>query len=186
MLRGSIIMKMVALTFVLLCFGYSYCFNATLPRQPTKQKFLFERSYTNFAWGYQHAGVYIDNQGYVYSYAYQIGEKPWSPQQADSFTELELEERYSHARKLVRTVDSKELLEKYKLIGQASKGQYSKRLQKGADQGAFVSSCYVYDEATGRYKEIELRVKGDWNYENLSPAARELADWLETLNASLK
>jgi hypothetical protein len=165
-------MKMVALTFVLLCFGYSYSFDAapslphnqsqpSLPRQLKKQKFLFERSSTNFAWGYHHAGIYLDNQGNVYRYAYQTGEKPWSPQQADSFTEQELEERYSHGRKLLRTINWKDLLEKYRLIGQASKGRYSKRVQRGADQGAFVSICYVYDEATGRYKKIELRVKGD-------------------------
>jgi len=182
-------MKVAALIFVLLCSALILPCNQSQPSlsgQIMKQKFLFERSYTNFAWGYQHAGIYLDNQGNVYSYAYQMGEKPWSPQQADSFTEPELEERYSHGRKLVRTIDSKELLEKYRLIGQASKGQYSKRLQRGADQGAYVSSCYVYDEATGRYKEIELRVKGDWNYENLSPAARELAEWLESLKAPMK
>lgn len=185
-------MKMVALTFVLLCFGYSYGFNQapSLPQnqsepslslQLRKQKFLFESSYTNHAWGYQHDGIYIDNQGNVYRYAYQKGDKPWLPQ-SNSFTEQELEEKYSHGRKLVKTIDSKELLEKYRLIGQASKERYSKRLGGGADQGAIVSSCYVYDEATGSYKAIELGVEGDWTYENLSPVARELAEWLESLS----
>lgn len=180
-------MKILSLTVILACFYCGYALthqsHSASAEKLGKQKFLFETSYTNFAWGYQHRGTYIDNQGNVYEFAYKPGDKHWQPQQPDSLTERELEEQYSHGRKLIRTIERKELLEKYRLIEKAAKGEFSKRVSRGADMGAYVSSCYLYDEHTGRYRRVELRVTGDWSYENLSPAAGELADWLERAKA---
>jgi hypothetical protein len=150
------------------------------------QKFLCERSYTNFAWGFQHRGIYVDGRGTVYSYAYQRGEKPWSRGRDAMLTEQALEEKYRHSRKVVGAVDPRELQEKVRLIGVASQGEYSERVQRGADQGGTASLCYLYDAVTDRYRPVELKVEGDWNSENLSPSAKELVRWLETLGAPTK
>jgi hypothetical protein len=190
-------MKMMVLTLLILCIGGGSSFNgatsrvqnqssSSLTEKLKKQKFLFEKSYTNFAWGYQHAGIYVDNQGKVYQYSYGAADKPWSPKQIEAITEQELEEKYSHGKTLLGTIDPQVLFEKYQLIAQASKGRYSRHVQRGADQGSLGTSCYVYNEATGCYKEIDLQVSGDWSYENLSPAARKLANWLDSLKDSFK
>jgi hypothetical protein len=186
-------MKRVAYPLVILCLGVSFCTSGaadsqtdesqrSLPEPSNTPKIFCERSYTNFAWGYQHRGVYVDPQGNVYSYAYAAGDKPWSPR-TDSPAEQELEEKYSHGRKFVKKIAPQELVNKYRLVELASTGQYSKRVQQGADRGAYVSRCYVFDTATDRYKEVELKVEGDWSYENLAPSAKQLTTWLESLNA---
>jgi hypothetical protein len=153
-----------------------------LPKPSMKHRIFCEKSYTNFAWGYQHRGVYVDPQGNLYSYASAAGDKPWSPE-TGSPTEQELERKYSRGRKLIRKIDPQELLEKYRLVEPATKGQFSKRVQEGADRGEIVSQCYSFDAATGRYKEVEFKVEGDWSYENVAPSAKALAQWLESLKA---
>jgi hypothetical protein len=55
----------------------------------------------------------------------------------------------------------------------------------GASGKAIDCLCYAYDEKKGLYREVKLRKRGDWNSDNLSPAAKELADWLESLNAEV-
>ncbi len=186
-------MKICADTLILLCFTCNCWVNgvfdslaegsqAFLSQQPSERKWVCERSYTNFAWGYQHQGIYVDHQGNLYRYAYHTGDRPWSPQRTDAPTEQELAEKYGHGRELIKRIDQQELLRLSSLLEPASRGPYSRRVQRGADQGAIVSQCYVFDAATGRYKEIELQVAGDWRYGNLAPSAQELMRWLESLD----
>ncbi|MFV0415069.1 MAG: hypothetical protein ACK5NG_01730, partial [Chthoniobacterales bacterium] len=66
-------------------------------------------------------------------------------------------------------------------IGPAETGKLSEPKSVMRDAGITTSSCYVYDVKTKIYKRIKLREAGDWSQENLSPAAQELANWLETL-----
>ena len=103
------------------------------------------------------------------------------PASTQSPTEQELEAKYSHGRKLLRTVDAKELAAMIPLIAQAKKGPYSRHEPTGADRGGFGSTCYWYDAATRRYREVEIEEEGDFTYKNLSPAAAALARWLVSL-----
>lgn len=169
-------MHYIFLILILLGFGSSAATQNT-------QKIYCERSSTNFAWGYQHHGVYVDPEGNLYSYTYQRSDKPWSPKQDDAPTAQELEDKYSHGKKLIRKIEPQEWQAKLKLLVAASNGQMSKRKQSGADMGSNVCRCYVPDATNQRYKPIELRVQGDWSYENLAPSAKALADWLESLPA---
>ena len=144
-----------------------------------EQKFLCERSYTNFAWGYQHSGTYVDNEARVYRYS---ARRQVAPKQESVVTEAELEEKYSQGRTLLRTVPPDDIDRMRRLIADASKGPYSEKVQRGADAGATVSSCYVYDGNGKTYREIELDVRGDWSYRNVSPAARQLTEWLTAIS----
>ena len=147
-------------------------------------KVYCERSYTNFAWGYQHHGIYVDAEGNLYSYSYQPKEKPWAPKQGDAPTAEELADKYDHGKKLIRKIEPQEWQASFKLLAAASQGKLSKRKQSGADMGSNVCRCYVFDEATNRYKDIPLRVQGDWSYENLAPSAKTLVDWLDSLQGN--
>lgn len=146
---------------------------------PIEQKFLCESSYTNFATGYQHSGTYVDNDANVYRYNV---EKQVTPKQENAITEAELEAKYSQGRKLLKTVPPDEIGKMHQLIAAASKGTYSEKVQRGADAGAVVSSCYLYDANAKTYREIELVVSGDWSYRNESPAARQLTEWLARIS----
>jgi hypothetical protein len=144
------------------------------------QRFVCERSYTNFAWGYQHSGIFVDREGRVYRFSDRTDVLRRPPQRPD-LTEAEMDQNYGAERQLVRTVSSDELLAMYRLIPAAAKGHHSKRVSAGADRGASVSACYVFDAAEKRYRKVELAVAGDWEYRNLAPEAQELAVWLASL-----
>lgn len=158
--------------------------SASSSSQAIKQKFLFEKRYVNFAWSYQYAGIYIDGNGGIYSYAYRQGDKPHISPSGNLYTEQELEDKYNHNKKRIGEIKLEILAEKFKLIESASKGGYSEPISRGADQGTNSVVCYTYDAATGRYREVTLITKGDMNYENLSESARVLTKWLESLNLS--
>jgi hypothetical protein len=144
-----------------------------------EQKFLCERSYTNFAWGYQHSGTYVDNDARVYRYK---AERQVTPKHDGALTEAELEAKHSQGRTLLRTVPPEDIARMRRLIVDASKGPYSEKVQRGADAGATVISCYLYDETAKTYSEIELDVRGDWSYRNVSPAARQLTEWVTAIS----
>lgn len=184
-------MNYLSMILIFMSVIFDYCGNAVIntPNQNASQtlntqKVYCEQSYINFAWGYQHKGIYIDAEGNLYSFSYRRSDKPWSPKQADAPTAEELEDKYSHGRKLIRKIEPQELQAKLKLLAAARNGQLSKRKQSGADMGSNVCRFYVFDEASSRYKEITLRVQGDWSYENLAPSAKLLADWLESLRTN--
>ncbi len=145
------------------------------------QQIICEKRYINFAFGRVHRGIYIDREGNIYSYAYQRGDKAWRQSSDYTYTEEELLEKYDHEKKLIATVKQKEVNAKRELILKASTGAYSERIRRGADQGTYASTCYLYDAATGKYRGITLRKSGDENYENLSEEAKTLSAWLDTL-----
>src|SRR5207237_106692 len=120
----------------------------------------------------------VDRDGGVYRYT--GGERLRTPKR-DDITEEELEAEYSQGRSLVRTVTAQELAKIVPLIEAASRGSYSDRERRGADQGATVTLCYTYDPTTKRYRQVELEVSGDWSYRNLSPGAQQLTRWLTSI-----
>ena len=146
-----------------------------------KQKYLFECSRINFAWGYSYSGFHIDNQGKIYKFEYQRDDKHWAPVNPKEITERELEEKYNHGKKLLGEIAPQELLEKFTLIETAKYGKQSSAKQTASDAGALVLACFDFDEVKGSYRVIELAVEGDRTYGNRSPAAKELSEWLTSL-----
>jgi hypothetical protein len=141
----------------------------------------FEVSYTNYAWGYMHNGIFIDPQGDVYEFMYKRGDKPWRPKESRSVSPQELEDKYSHNRKLIRKIPAEELLVRHALVPAAAKGTTSKAVNTGYDAGARTFGFYLFDPAAGRYKKTVLDTQGDFSSENLAPEARELLKWLKSV-----
>jgi hypothetical protein len=144
------------------------------------QRFVCERSHTNFARGYRHAGIYVDREGGVYRFSVRSTALPRTD--GSSRTEAEMDAKYGPGSTRVRTVPREELLAMFRLIRGAAAGRYSPRVSAGADRGALVSACYLIDAE--RYREVVLDVKGDWEYRNLTSEAQKLTAWLESLERS--
>lgn len=149
------------------------------------QRFVCERSYTNFAWGYQHGGIFVDRDGRVHRFAVR-GTARLAPASTDGLDEAELEAKFGPGPTLLRTVPKDELLAMFRLIPAAAKGRNSEAASVSRDSGAFVSACYLFDTKTQRYRRIELDVKGDWEYRNLAPEAHQLVTWLAALDQPLQ
>jgi hypothetical protein len=129
--------------------------------QPEPQK-LFQSEFTNAAWGYQHEGWYINDDGKVYSFK----NKGNSPEDGD---EIEF----------VHTIDPIILEEKRSLIAAASQGPYSERINTAFDAGSLVYSAFLGNN------EILLRETGDYTQENQSSSAIAILAWLLEIEAEL-
>jgi len=64
------------------------------------------------------------------------------------------------------------------LIPAASKGKLSDPVCVMWDAGLITYKGYLYNGSRNEYIEVILRVSGDDFFENLSPEAKILAEWL--------
>ena len=177
-------MKYYKLLFPLSIFLFHFlsCSDSTdsSTNNSSKQKFLFEVDYVNFAWGFTYHGTYIDELGYVYKNDLKDTKDTFLIE-SDYFTSEYLERKYRHNKQFIKKILLSELNEKAKLIEKASKGNYSDTVSKGEDMGSIEYKGYLYDTHNKKYRPVVLRVEGDYYYENLSIEAKILADWLESV-----
>ena len=148
--------------------------------QPAARPFFCERSHTNFAWSYQHRGIFVDSGGAVFSFRHGRGDSRLLRVHADSMTEQALLARYAPGRTRAATVPAAEMAERYAQLLQARHGALSDRRRRGADMGSTVARCFLPD-AAGVYREVLLRQTGDFQRENTSPSAAQLSRWLDSL-----
>ena len=136
---------------------------------------LFQMEYINFAWGYQHSGWFINNEGEVRRYTPQI----WKIADKDGYFDLgSLRSNYNQATEIIGQVDMHELKTKALLIEGTLNGELGEMNCPGADQGSFTLYCYFWDEEKQKYKQQFLSVSGDCNQQNSTNAAKVLTDFL--------
>jgi len=144
------------------------------------QAILFEISHVNNAWGYVCRGLYVDSQGYVYTYDHS--DQYWNPGNNGFFMEQQLLEKYSHNSVLVDSVTLETLGEMYQQIKPAAEGALSERVNRCNDAGGQLYTAYVVDSRVSKYYPVLVYEAGDWAQKNLSDAAAQLFAWLQTLN----
>lgn len=153
---------------------------ASVPPPSAPRQFFCERSYTNFAWSYQHRGVYVDGDGGVFAFRHGRGDHELLEVDADSLTREALLARFAPGRVRVGEVAPAELAERYAQVLEAREGTLSARRRRGADMGATLRRCFVPD-AGGVYREVLLRESGDFERENTAPEAVGVSRWLDSL-----
>ncbi len=167
-------------SIIVILFGFLLlsCTTTTGPQQPLPARMFLESEYVNNAWGYAHWGWVIDTAGNVVSYDIGKSGSGWRGNESGYYTEAELLDKVHHCDTLRGSIPVDTLLWLQGLV--ASVGNtYSDTARVGADMGAFVSSCYVFVRDSSKYHQIILRVTGDYQYHNTSPAAVALANWIQ-------
>ena len=148
-------------------------------RVPAKdQEILFDVTYTNFAWGYRLSGFYIDRRGDVYSFSRGPDDERWQPHDWDHISEQDLRDKYSINKDRLGTIDRGTLTSMVDMVGQASVGEMTDRVNRCNDFGGRTWAAYVQDPNTGEYEKIRLYQSGDWAQRNKSSAAATLFEWL--------
>jgi hypothetical protein len=149
------------------------------PQPEPRPKIYFETEYVNFArGGYSHNGWFIDTSGAVISYDIGKSGIQWIPNPTGYYTEAELWAKIHHNDTL-RGVVSADTLELLRGLATSSvAGTQSDTVCPGADMGALVYSCYVFQPDSTKFRRIELRVDGDCRHYNTSQSAIELANWM--------
>ncbi len=150
------------------------------------QNIFFEVEYENYAWGYQHRGFYINNDGEVHKYEYEFNAEPWQSNPDNYYSEAELLKKYAPNDSLTQTISLKVVAEKIELIIPAMQSKYSDSARVAADAGALRYICYYYDSVTKEYLQIILAQEGDWEFKKESEAADGLIKWLKYVQLTNK
>jgi hypothetical protein len=149
----------------------------------TSQKILFECFYINFAWGYNHQGFFIDNEGRIMDYS-QYGnynDTIWNfPDNQGNISEQALMENLQKTTIrdiLIDTNILKKYADKIYLVTNNDFTEY----HASYDAGSIVYVCYRYDENTRIYEQVLLSQEGDWVKINNNEYALQISNWLTSI-----
>jgi len=147
-----------------------------------KQKILFEKHYTNWAWSYQNNGFLIDSVGNVRPFDLSKKSVEWNyPDSLGYISKEKMDENLSYCDASNNQLKADSLLHYVNKIWNASKGIISQSNLQMADFGEIRYSAYIYDENTNRYKEVLIRLYGDITRDNSSTEAGEIYSWLNRI-----
>ncbi|MDR1983581.1 MAG: hypothetical protein LBQ28_01980 [Prevotellaceae bacterium] len=148
------------------------------------QDIIFERYYINYAWGYSHSGFMIDKNGLIHVYSQHeiiYSNNNWNfPDDNGYITEENMKENLENTTIAKACINITELHKYAELIALVKENDYSEQ-QQGADMGAVVNICYLYNDKTHTYKHIVLSAHGDWTRINNNPVAKIIDNWLNTI-----
>lgn len=151
--------------------------------QIVKQRIYFQYEYINYAWGFQHTGWMIDSSGNVYCF-----NKPANWYYTDSLgliTSTRMDSNLIETNSVCYKIDKDVLKEKIGLLYVAAKGKISEPSRAGYDGGNLDYLGFTYSKEDKIYKRVVLKQTGDVLIKNSSPAATQLAEWLDSLNYSI-
>ena len=148
--------------------------NPLLSTDPVDSPILFVQCYTNYAWGYQYSGWYVDKEGQIYEVDENTGVKFENINQDSIFSEQMMIELLQSSSKTTNYINHQVLTEMKKLICPASVGQLTEPINVCADFGIMQYFAFIKDLESKGYKAILLFQAGDWAQKNLSQEASEL------------
>lgn len=149
-----------------------------------KQQILFQYDYHNNAWGSQHNGFLIDNNGNILLYN---NPKDWNYPD-NLLLELTEEQVNENIKKceLSKTKIPKEELHKYtNFIRNISSSQVSAKRNISNDAGTTEFNCYQYSESTGTYKIHLIKMEGDFTCENLNFYSKKVTNWMRGIGNNI-
>jgi len=148
-----------------------------------KQKILFQYEYVNYAWGYQHKGFIIDNEGNVLTY-----ENPenWNFQDNNhSISEIQVSENITKCRHSGKKIPVEELQKYTNYIKNIASSKITALKNVAADAGSNEYFCYQYSETSVTYRGYLIKMEGDFTCENLNFYSKKVAAWMKEINNSL-
>ena len=140
----------------------------------------FQVEYVNHAWGYQHHGFIIDQQGNLYDFEKPEGwifaEEGISPRDFRSNLNKAEKEPNAVPATEVKQMEPKALL--------AKTGELTEPENQMYDAGTTVFAVFIFDKNTNKLKKYDLLWEGDLFRENTSQAAKDIAAWLKGIRNS--
>jgi hypothetical protein len=158
--------------------AFTLCGCELVEPAPAGQQYLFDVSYVNFAWGLRWVGLVVEVDGDIVEYE---RDEAWNPEHPDSFTQAELDARYTSTR-VVGHVNQADVLRRLRQLDHVG-GEYTSPGFSCADAGTVTYQGYQYDVPAERYASVVVREEGDQARQYTSSAGREIAEWLIHLAA---
>ena len=144
-----------------------------------KQAILFQVDYVNYAWGYQHNGILIDNLGNVLSYK---NPQYWNFQDEQlNITDTQVRDNMSNCLNSGKRIPADELKKYSGYIKNISSSKVTAPKNVAADAGTMEFICYQYSEHSGTYKGTLIKKEGDFKCENLNFYSKKVSVWLKNI-----
>ncbi len=148
-----------------------------------RQVILFELKYVNYAWGYQHRGFLIDNEGNVLSYNNPEG---WNfPDSEYRLNEKQVGENISRCTHTGIRIPKTELNKYSGYIKNIASSKVTALKDVAADAGSTEYICYQFSENSGTYKGYIIKMEGDFTCENLNFYSKRVAEWMKNINDTI-
>ena len=148
-----------------------------------KQKILFHFEYVNYAWGYQHYGFIIDNEGNVLTY---YNPEVWNfPDKDFALNADQVTENIGYCLNSGKKISKTELQKYTNYIKNIAVSKVTAPKNVAADAGSSEFICYQFSENTGIYKGYIIKTEGDFRSENLNFYSKKVVSWMRTIKSSL-
>jgi hypothetical protein len=144
-----------------------------------KQAILFQVDYVNYAWGYQHNGIIIDNEGNVLSYR---NPQNWNFQDEElNISDSQVRFNMSNCVNSGKKIPEDELKKFSGYIKNISSSKVTAPKNVAADAGSLEFICYQYSAQSGIYKGTLIKKEGDFTCENLNFYSKKVSSWLKNI-----
>ena len=148
-----------------------------------KQAILFQVDYVNYAWGYQHNGFIIDNEGRVLTYK---NPQEWIfPDKDLKLSGSQVHDNIEKCHFSGKTIPREELIKYARYIKNITSSKVTAPKNVAADAGSLEYICYQFSETSGTYKGSLIKMEGDFTCENLNFFSKKVSTWLKNINENL-
>lgn len=140
-----------------------------------KDTVYFQFEYRNYAWGYQHSGFIIDQQGNIYDYT-----KPdnWNFPEDNQISLDDFKDNLAKAQVRLTQIPVSELTQMVILAHAAKNGELTEVKYVMADAGEDTYSIYIVKDGEQTLTKYLLQMRGDLYQKNTSSAADTITNWL--------
>jgi hypothetical protein len=144
---------------------------------------IFQYDYINYAWGYQHNGFIIDNEGNILTYN---NPEEWNFRDKDMIlTEEQVAENISKCQLSGKKIPLEDLQKFTAYIKNIASSKVTASKNVAADSGIAEYLCYLYTGSTNTYKGYLIKTEGDFTRENLNFYSKKVVLWMKDINLSL-
>ena len=148
-----------------------------------KQVILFRFEYINYAWGFQHSGFILDNEGNVLTYN---NPENWNFEDNDfRISDSQVAENISKCVQTGKKISKEELHKYTNYINNIASSKVTALKNVAADAGSLKYICYQFSESTGTYKGSLIKMEGDFTCENLNFYSKKVVAWMRDINDSI-
>ncbi|MBN1780927.1 hypothetical protein JW948_07385 [bacterium] len=144
------------------------------PYENPDSPIVFAMTYTNYAWGYQHNGWYVNDEGRLYRTDKDTSFKFENVRHDSLFTKEILNQLLQAALMTDEILDRGTFSDMKNLIGPSVRGELSTARHLCADAGIWTYFAFTGDAASDGYRSVLLVMAGDWGQKNLSEEAAKL------------
>lgn len=144
-----------------------------------KQILFFQYDHVNHAWGNQHHGFAIDNEGNILTYN---NPGDWNfPDNDLVISDADIEENLTKCAPAGIKVEEDELEKFATYIRHIAMSKVTAPRNVAADAGKTEFICYVYSSNTGLYKGYLIKMEGDFTAENLNFYSKKVTVWMKDI-----